>query len=180
MSALKEAVRSGEISLERIEESVRRILALKERFGILQDVAPADPEVAYSIVSDAEKAALAREIAEKAVTIVRNHDGLLPIRLAPGDTLTGVTMHHTADDLGAAFRELHPNTAFCGSPRTARSPRSFRSRRRARRRAGDIPSEPWTRGWTSKAGGDGESVHCGKHPVGCRGASRPVRPSALP
>lgn len=148
VSALKEAVRSGEIPLERIEESVRRILALKERFGILHGVAPADPRAAHSIVSDPEKAALAREIAERAVTIVRNHDGLLPIRLAPSDTLAVVTMHHTADDLGAAFRELHSNTAVLRvTAEQARSPRSIPVPDDARFVVlATCPSEPWTEG----------------------------------
>ncbi len=75
IKAVIEAVRSGRISEERIEESVRRILEIKEkRFG-LTDQLVAD----WQLIDLESDGAIAYEIAKKAVTLVQDVDGLLPI-----------------------------------------------------------------------------------------------------
>jgi beta-N-acetylhexosaminidase len=77
---LREAVRTGRITEKRIEESARRILAAKYDLGLVkQRIAPID-EI-DRIVSSREALQLAREIAERAVTLVRNDAKLLPLNL---------------------------------------------------------------------------------------------------
>lgn len=72
------AVRSGRLTETRIEESARKILAAKYDLGLVkQRMTPVD-EI-DRVVSSREAGALAREIAEKAITLVRNEDGLLPL-----------------------------------------------------------------------------------------------------
>lgn len=89
--ALHEAVVAGEIAEARIDESVRRILALKARQSAAVPAAPvpaapvpADRSRAGSgtdaFGSDAEAAALAREVCRRSVTLVRNERGALPLR----------------------------------------------------------------------------------------------------
>jgi beta-N-acetylhexosaminidase len=78
MRGLREAVRSGRITEKRIEESARRILAAKYDLGLVkQRIAPID-EI-DRVVSSREALQLAREIAEHAVTLVRNDAHLLPL-----------------------------------------------------------------------------------------------------
>ncbi len=74
-----EAVRKGRLSEKRIEESARRILAAKYDLGLVkQRITPLD-EI-DRIVASREVNSLAREIAERAITLVRNDDNLLPLK----------------------------------------------------------------------------------------------------
>ncbi|HKC64024.1 MAG TPA: glycoside hydrolase family 3 N-terminal domain-containing protein [Pyrinomonadaceae bacterium] len=76
---LREAVRSGRVTEKRIEESARKILAAKYDLGLVkQRITPID-EI-DRIVSSPEALKLAREIAEHAITLVRNDAKLLPLK----------------------------------------------------------------------------------------------------
>jgi beta-N-acetylhexosaminidase len=76
IAAVKAAVESGRISETRIDQSVRRILAAKEFAG----APPADPESIFRIVDSQEHRDLAGEIARRALTLVREQSGALPLR----------------------------------------------------------------------------------------------------
>ncbi len=72
-----QAVRSGRLTEKRIEESARKILAAKYDLGLVKErITPLD-EI-DRIVSSKEVGGLAREIAEHAVTLVRNQQNLVP------------------------------------------------------------------------------------------------------
>lgn len=74
-----EGVRSGRVTEKRIEESARKILAAKFDLGLVkQRLTPID-EIDV-VVAKPEALQLAREIAEHAVTLVRNDANLLPLR----------------------------------------------------------------------------------------------------
>jgi len=76
IAAVKAAVKSGRLSEGRIDESVRRILAAKEFAG-----APdADPENIFRVLDSQEHRDLANEIARRALTLVREQNGALPLR----------------------------------------------------------------------------------------------------
>ncbi|MEP6900370.1 MAG: glycoside hydrolase family 3 N-terminal domain-containing protein [Actinomycetota bacterium] len=75
---LREAVKSGRISEARLNESVRKILAWKFELGLFkQKITPVD-EI-DKIVSNKETHALAEEISDKAITLVRNDENLIPL-----------------------------------------------------------------------------------------------------
>jgi beta-N-acetylhexosaminidase len=75
---LRDAVKSGRISEARLNESVRKILAWKYELGLFkQKITPIDEM--DKIISTKETHALAEEIANKAVTLVRNDEKLLPL-----------------------------------------------------------------------------------------------------
>jgi len=78
------AVKSGRISEQRVEESARRILAAKYDVGLVdQRLTPID--AIDRIVGAKDVTALANEIAEHAVTLVRDEDKLVPLKnLKPG------------------------------------------------------------------------------------------------
>lgn len=78
INAVVAAVQSGEIPESRIDASVRRILEMKLRVGVVQH-----PYVSLEVLRDSVGAAahraLAAEIAERAITLVRDRRGLVPM-----------------------------------------------------------------------------------------------------
>ncbi|MEA4883112.1 MAG: beta-N-acetylhexosaminidase [Clostridia bacterium] len=86
--AAVEAARSGRIPRERIDSSVRRVLAAKARFGILE---PRVSDVGRSGVGSPANRALALEIARRAVTVVQNNYGIIPYDAERGRNVLVVT-----------------------------------------------------------------------------------------
>jgi beta-glucosidase-like glycosyl hydrolase len=77
-----EAVKSGRLTEQRIEQSARKLLAAKYDLGLVkQRITPID-EI-DRIVAGKEAGALADEIAKKAITLVRNDAGLFPLKITP-------------------------------------------------------------------------------------------------
>ncbi len=74
-----DAVRSGEIPEDRINESVRRILAVKERYGLLSWQA-LDPKTVTDRLNLTEHAKLVDELFEKGVTIALDKNHVLPLQ----------------------------------------------------------------------------------------------------
>lgn len=76
MQAVVDAVRSGQVSEDRINTSVHRILTAKERFGVLawQPATPADMPMLR-----AENEALIAEVFRRGITIVYDHHNLIPV-----------------------------------------------------------------------------------------------------
>lgn len=108
-AAVVRAVRSGKITRKRLDESVTRILRLKQRRGLFQEK-PADPAEAGSVIGSSAHKATARQVAERAVTLVRNDDGLLPLK-GRKVAVTGPE----SDALRAALRKHGVTTAAPGS-----------------------------------------------------------------
>ena len=82
------AVKEGRISMPRIDESVKRILALKEAANLL---GPArKPELAFEQVGGPAHQDLAQRIADASVTLLRNDESLLPLHLRESQALVVV------------------------------------------------------------------------------------------
>ena len=76
------AVKSGRLTEQRIEESARKILAAKYDLGLVdQRITPID--TIDRVVSSNDVVKLATEIAEHAITLVRDEDKLVPLKLKP-------------------------------------------------------------------------------------------------
>jgi beta-glucosidase len=74
---LIELVKEGEISEKRLDESVRRILTLKEKLGLFTNAFP-PAQVSSSFASvEFQKSAL--KTAEESITLLKNNNGLLPL-----------------------------------------------------------------------------------------------------
>jgi beta-N-acetylhexosaminidase len=76
--AVVAAVEGGRLTRRRIEESLVKLLAAKERLG-LDRKRTVDLEAIGDIVDPPESNEKAREIAERAVTLVRNTSGAVPL-----------------------------------------------------------------------------------------------------
>ncbi len=92
------AVKSGRITEQRVEESARKILAAKYDLGLVdQRVTPVD--TIDRLVSSKDVRALATEIAEHAVTLVRDEDKLVPLNLKPESKIFNLAVTN-GDDRG--------------------------------------------------------------------------------
>ncbi|MFI0447918.1 glycoside hydrolase family 3 protein [Actinomadura sp. 6N118] len=80
--AVLKAVRDGRISERRLDEAVSRIVQLKERRGLFRGTR-VDPGRADQVVGSKGNKATVRQVAEHAVTLVRNEGGVLPLKRRP-------------------------------------------------------------------------------------------------
>ena len=86
IAAVKEAVRSGRLPVARIDQSVARILRAKQR---VRATVGSDEEI-FRGVDTPEHRLLASTIAARAITLVREEEGVLPLR--PGTRVVIVTV----------------------------------------------------------------------------------------
>jgi beta-N-acetylhexosaminidase len=106
-----DAVASGAIPESRIDQSVRRILRMKSRFG--------DPQVpATPVVGTPEHLATMADIAERSITALRNR--ALPLRAGQNVLVTGWGVSTTTNLTNAlAQRGLTATRLYTGSPSAA-------------------------------------------------------------
>lgn len=95
IGGVRDAVASGEITEERLDESVRRILALKVNRGVF-DEAHVDVAEAVATVGTEKAAKTAQKIADDAVTLIAD-DGTLPLRSGTKLLVTGVATQAVLD-----------------------------------------------------------------------------------
>lgn len=79
IKAIKKAVKDGEISIERINESVGRILNMKEKYDLFNHPYP-DLARAKELLSSKETIDFAQMVSEKSITLIRNEKNLLPVK----------------------------------------------------------------------------------------------------
>jgi beta-N-acetylhexosaminidase len=100
LDAVVAAVERGEISRERIDASVRRVLELKARSGVaFHPIVSLD--TLREVVGAPAHRAKAAEIAQRAVTLLKDRDALVP--LSPGRTLVIQYMPETELRAGRVF-----------------------------------------------------------------------------
>ncbi|MBA8951613.1 glycoside hydrolase family 3 protein [Actinomadura namibiensis] len=99
------AVRSGRISRQRLTEAVSRILRMKEQRGLFRGTR-VDPARAAATVGSPAHRAVARRVAERSVTLVRNEGGTLPLGKGARVRVTGPR----AERLAAALRRAGVRT----------------------------------------------------------------------
>jgi len=83
---LVDCVKRGEIAESRIDESVRRILALKARLGLHERRMQPDASGA----GDAASRAAADRTAEKSITLLSDREDIVPLKLKPGSRVAVV------------------------------------------------------------------------------------------
>lgn len=74
-----QGIRDGIITPERLDEAVTRILATKAALGLHRKLPELDVEKARQVVGCAEHQAWAEECADKAITLVKEQPGVLPL-----------------------------------------------------------------------------------------------------
>ncbi|HEX5734285.1 MAG TPA: glycoside hydrolase family 3 N-terminal domain-containing protein [Blastocatellia bacterium] len=106
-TAIKRAVETNEITVARIDQSVRRVLAAKAVLGLdknrLVDITKLD-----RVLGSAEHQRAARQIIENAITLVRDKRDVLPLKLSPEQKVLFITMVDNSE----GWRDGVPGRAF--------------------------------------------------------------------
>jgi len=107
VTAIMQAVQSGRISESRLNASVSRVLRLKETLG-LADQRTVPIERVHENVGVPEHLAMAEEIAERSITVLKNDGPVLPLRGSRSAEVLSLTYRRESDiQAGDAFnREM--------------------------------------------------------------------------
>ena len=76
---IKGAVERGELSIERLDDAVTRLLRMKYDQGLFEKAGKSDPEKTQAHVWSKETQDFSREVAHKALLVVRDDKKLLPV-----------------------------------------------------------------------------------------------------
>lgn len=108
IEALKDAVSTGRLTEERIDQSVRRILRAKERIEIPRALTSDTGYMAGTIAMEigSEGPELAQMIADRAVTLLKNEDDTLPLAENSRVSLVQLTFQRTASGFSEAMGTL--------------------------------------------------------------------------
>lgn len=112
--SLLQAAQNSQLDLNELDVSLERIDSLKQWLNSQ----PSAPDL--SVIQCAEHMQVANEIAEKSITLVRDHSDLLPIHLKPeqriaviipkpADLTPADTSSYITPKLADSLREYHPN-----------------------------------------------------------------------
>jgi beta-N-acetylhexosaminidase len=104
--AVVAAVESGRIPRQRIERSVEKILAAKEKVG-LDRKRFVDVEGLGDVINSPESNQTAQEVAERAITLVRNRDNLLPLAAPARACFVVLAEGRDANEGQAFLQEVH-------------------------------------------------------------------------
>jgi beta-N-acetylhexosaminidase len=107
-AAVVDAIESGELTMSRIDESVERVLRLKERLGLLDEPFVDEAAVGEQLGSVEHKAA-ARAVADAGITVLRIRERRLPVPRRWSVLLTGWNdpgVRQVADRLRAGGKEV--------------------------------------------------------------------------
>jgi beta-N-acetylhexosaminidase len=77
---IKSAVERGELSEERVNDAVRRLLCMKYDQGLFEKAGKMDPKKTTAIVRSKENIGFSWEVAHKALLVVRDDKKLLPLK----------------------------------------------------------------------------------------------------
>lgn len=102
LKGLRDAVNSGQISQERLNESVRKQLAWKYELGLFKNKITPLNEI-DRIVSSKQTQQLADEIAKNALTLVKKQDGVLPLKSGQKAVVLVLTNGEDRNFAGTAF-----------------------------------------------------------------------------
>ncbi|MBS4192296.1 beta-N-acetylhexosaminidase [Bacillus sp. FJAT-49705] len=121
-NGIYDSVKSGDISIERIEQSVERILTLKLNRGIVKaEVEQSlDEKVANAIqvVGSADHKAIEKEAAAKSITLVKNNT-VLPLNVAKEDKIVVVGGSSlSANLLADEVKKHHENVTYINTSTT--------------------------------------------------------------
>lgn len=106
-NAVKEAIETGDLPIEQVNNSVQRILELKEKRGILTpDNTPIDEKVenALNVVGNQDHLKKEKKMAEDAVTLLKNEDKTLPFKPKKNDKV--LVLAPFADQVEAMTRSI--------------------------------------------------------------------------
>ena len=115
-SKLKNAVSDGLLPMAEVDKVVRRVLTLKFRLGLFEQPYVDEQKAAGTVASDAHTV-VALEAARKCVTLLKNHNGILPLKKDKRILVVGPNADNVYNQLGdytAPQAEGHVMTVLDG------------------------------------------------------------------
>ncbi|HVV18159.1 MAG TPA: glycoside hydrolase family 3 C-terminal domain-containing protein [Pseudonocardiaceae bacterium] len=107
-AALKTAVQAGQVPLSRLDDMVTRILTEEFRFGLFDRTPTGSPS---AVVTDAQHAAVAQNVAEQGTVLLKNTNSVLPL-----DTRRTKSIAVIGDDAGAGAQSSGGGSAAVVAP----------------------------------------------------------------
>ncbi len=101
-NSLLRKVKSGQLDVARLDEAVSRILTVKARSGLLDSVKPSlRATTGPDKLGTAEHRAVGREVVRKSLVLLKNNNGILPLKPSQNILVTdGWTLSWQGDDDG--------------------------------------------------------------------------------
>lgn len=97
---LVEVIKENSELISYLDNSVRRVLRLKFMLGLFE--APfVDPDAAKNFVGQQEHVALAKEIADQSIVLLKNEDGLLPLKMDQLKTIAVIGPNANSKETGS-------------------------------------------------------------------------------
>ncbi|MDE6704041.1 MAG: serine hydrolase [Muribaculaceae bacterium] len=103
IDAIVAAVKSGEISEKRIEQSCKRVLTYKYLLGLTSRPAPLSLKAVRAEVNSAEAEAMNRCLTAASMTVLRNRDDILPIKNLESTSIAVVNIGAKADNVFSSY-----------------------------------------------------------------------------
>lgn len=103
IDAILAAVKNGELSQQRIEESCRRVLAYKYLLGLASRPKKIDVKSLSSAINTPAAEALNRRLTAATMTVLRNRGDILPIKDLAGKSIAVVNIGASADNTFSSF-----------------------------------------------------------------------------
>ncbi len=94
-----EAVRIGQVAIERVDQAVRRVLRLKFELGLF-DNPFSDPELVSQVIGDPAAVAAGTAAQSRAMTLLKNDNQILPLRGRPKIYVENIT-----EDVARSYAE---------------------------------------------------------------------------
>src|SRR5438132_9018553 len=104
MRGVRDAVRKGRLNEQRVAESARKVLAAKYDLGLVQRRVTALDEI-DRLVAGKEAVKLAEDVAEHAITLVRDENKLLPLVAPPNARILNLAITN-GDDRSTITQEF--------------------------------------------------------------------------
>lgn len=116
INELERSVRNGKISEERIDESVRKILAWKIQLGLFSG-SLVDLDRAPDVIDSRNHKITAERIARESITLLKNQNGVIPVYPREYDKVMVIVIADddsgdTGKSLLRTVRAYHPNVEF--------------------------------------------------------------------
>ena len=95
VEAIRESIISGRLSEDRVNQSLMRILKLKNKHGLFEADQPSRRKISETLDRPDHKSTV-RQIAREGIVVMRNREGALPVAPDPSLRVLGVVPRETA------------------------------------------------------------------------------------
>lgn len=101
LNTLKKSLAEGKVTQKEIDDACRRILEAKYKLGLFEDpFRYCDANRAKNEVHSADKIAAAREFAQRSMVLLKNNNGLLPLKKSGTIAVVGPLANYGKDMIG--------------------------------------------------------------------------------